>query len=119
MSGRVVEMRVLPGGKVRIHWFERALDGPATTPSGMTTGAEGRLQVGPVRGRIACMPTQANVAPQTKGGVIRLVCHSDEPRAVTCPECMATENFKTALANLNELLQQPRQVRRSGKNKET
>ncbi len=63
--------------------------------------------MGPVRGVIACSPATSKITSTTTKGVTRLVCHSDDPRAATCPECLASEVCKTALAEYQSLLEQP------------
>lgn len=104
---RVVEMKVLPSGKVRIHYFHRTEEGAATAPSGLTPDEEGKLRMGPVKGIIACSPATSKITSTTTKGVTRLVCHSDDPRAATCPQCAATEVYKAAMAEYASLLEQP------------
>lgn len=90
-----VEVKILPGGKSRIHWFIRDPAGPIRT-----RGKRHRLPKGPAValggacGKIACQPALASVAPQMQGGVIRVLKHSDDFRAVTCPECIASEEYQ-------------------------
>lgn len=103
---RTVEIKILPDGtgRVRIHWFQVLDGGPIKMPSGTIETQYGPLiHVGPP-GRIACQPERTSVLPQEQNGVTLLTCHSDEPRAVTCPECMATPEFKIAMQKIAELL---------------
>ena len=96
---RVVEMKLLPdgSGRVRIHWFQICEDGPAKTPAGTVNTSAGSWEMCGVQGRIACTPARDNVLPQYQGQVIHLTCRSEDPRAVTCPECQATEDYKAAM----------------------
>ena len=52
---------------------------------------------------MACNPVLASVAPQKVGADNVLMPHSDDVRAVTCPECRATPEFKAVEAALSEL----------------
>lgn len=109
---RTVELRVLPDGRVRIHWFMFDQAGPVslphgTTKSGVAMGGSLPDENGDYcsRGRIVCQPQRTSILPEKgRRGITRPVVHSDDPRAVTCPECQATEEWKAAMANLKELL---------------
>jgi hypothetical protein len=95
-----VQVPVLADGRVRIHYFHTDPGGPihmprqvlGVTPMGpMVTGATGF---------IACSPGATRAAPVVKGGMIYLGLgqHSDDPRAATCPECLASAAYKQAMA---------------------
>lgn len=102
----VVEVKLLRDrSRVCVHWFEVTRDGPAATPLGVVQSPLGPLAVGGVRGRIACRPAVSTVTPQAVNGAVQLLCRSEEPRAVTCPECMATPQFKRAMEEISLLVQ--------------
>lgn len=108
-----VNMRLLPDGtgRVRICWLVWDEKGPVTMPTGQVMTPQGPVPVGGslpapgqaplTRARIACDPLLSSVLPHSavvRGqNVTRLVMHSDDPRAVTCPECAATEEYKKAM----------------------
>jgi hypothetical protein len=60
--------------------------------------------LGGARGRIACNPKLQSVSAQVVNGETNLCMHSDDPRAATCPECMATDEFKAAMKQLEEIV---------------
>lgn len=97
-----VVIRLLPdgSGRVRIHYFVHDQKGPVTTPSGAVMTALGPLKLGGVTGRIACQPQLASVTPQMVKGELQPTVHSDDVRAVTCPECQRTSEY---LATMNLL----------------
>ncbi len=111
---RAVTVRVLKDPatgafrKVRIHYFHRTPDGHITTPGKKVHG----VRLGGAKGYIACNKAIASVAAQTKGGVINLVVHSDDPRAVTCPECLASDDHKKRMAEYSDILK-PAHARRA------
>lgn len=98
---RTVNIKLLPdgSGRVRIHWFQRLDNGPARTPEGAVMSTLGPLRSGGVRGRIACQPNLKDVGPQQVNGETVPICHSDDVRGATCPECLATAEAKAALAD--------------------
>jgi hypothetical protein len=96
---RQIVNKMLPNGRVCIHWFQPCDDGPINTEAKVIPTQIGPLKMGGVRGRIACNPSQNYLGPLEKG-MQRLMCHrSEDPRAVTCPACMDTPAFKEAIAN--------------------
>ncbi len=103
---RVAEIKMLPdgSGRVRIHYFVHDQKGPVTTPDGVIMSSIGPIRMGGVKGYIACQPERANLLPQMQGNVSLLTCHSDDARAATCPECLATDDWKKASQQLEELL---------------
>jgi hypothetical protein len=103
---RVVNIRLLPDGsrRVRIHWFIHDERGPAKTPGTIIPTELGPMPLGGAVGRIACAPQQSNILPQKRGGEIHLTIHSDDARAVTCPECMATVEFQKQMQEIEEVL---------------
>ncbi len=112
---RTIEMRVLPDGRVRIHWFLFDANGPVQLPRGVIMTNAGPKQIGgavlpdddgvhQTRGMIACEPKRTSVTAENRRGTIRPTVHSDDPRAVTCDLCMATAEWKAAMARLQETL---------------
>ncbi len=87
-------------GRVRIHFFVHDEKGPAPISAGSLTHAQGF----PMRGRIACQPERMSIMPEVTASVIRPVVHSNDARAVTCPECQATDDYKAMMKDLAELV---------------
>lgn len=80
-------------GRVCIHYFVRDETGLIETPKG-----ENRLKgLGGVKGRIACHPQQNTIVPQNQGMETLLCMNSDDVRAVTCPDCLATIEARAML----------------------
>lgn len=111
---RIIEVKVLPSNstngirRVCIHLFvpdERGLFvephalHPATDELGKLI--PGQVVAKPTRGRLACDPKRL-VAPVTKGNVTTITHRTDDPRAVTCPRCVASEDYTTLMATLGE-----------------
>ena len=96
---RVVTIRLLPdgSGRVRIHWYMRTPDGPIKPPENGMPDIYAKKLGWPTSGRIMCAPGVKDIRPQIKGASIHPVVHSDDPRAVTCPECMETEEYKKVM----------------------
>ena len=100
-----VNIRLLPdrSGRVRICWFIRDEKGFAGTGDGSSAPIEtkgGTIGRGPsmihiegVQGRIACRPTLMSMQPQVVAGAYQPLVHSDDARAATCPECLATNAY--------------------------
>lgn len=111
MAKRIIKMSVLPGeptdgtGRICIHLFVQDAAGPFVEPhvlhpvvrNGEVVKQE--VEARPTRGRLACDPKR-NVAPVTRGNVTTITHRSDDPRAVTCPACKATEAYKTFMSKL-------------------
>lgn len=111
-SKRVINVSILPGektdgsGRVCIHLFVRDENGPLTEPhvlhqvdgdgDGENTGRK-EMIARPTRGKLACgvIPSQTQ-----SSGIIKLVHRTDDPRAATCPRCMATDDYKTIMGQL-------------------
>lgn len=116
---RIINISVLPGeptdgsGRVCIHLFVQG-EGPATytEPHVLHPAVDehgqpvrGQLEARPTRGRLACgTPPTASRPPagSPRGGSIRVVHRTDDPRAVTCPRCKATEAYKEMMARAGE-----------------
>lgn len=107
MDKRIITMNVLPGepidgsGRVCIHLFVRDERGPFTEPHVLHPGRENpkELEAKPTRGRLAC-DRMRRVAPVRRGNVTIVTPRTDDPRAVTCPKCLASEECKVMLAKL-------------------
>lgn len=98
-------MNVLPGepldgsGRICIHLFvqdEKALfiEPHALHP---VIGEDGnpikqQVQALPTHGRLACNPKR-NPAVSTRDGVTIVTPRTDDPRAVTCPKCIASADY--------------------------
>lgn len=105
-----VSVKVLPGqpldgsGKVCIHLFVPDERGPFTEPSvvQMVDSDDGRHLVHmATRGRIAC-DWKRTVALTTVKGVTSVTLRTDDPRAVTCPKCVATAEYAAMMKQLGE-----------------
>ncbi len=109
---RTVTVKLLPdgSGRVRIHWLELREDGPVKTPEGTVPTSQGPIRMGGAVGRIACAPRQKKVGAVTEKGETSLVVHSDDPRAVTCPECQEKEEYKAAMRQYDLLVDTARPV---------
>lgn len=99
---RVLDMKTK---RVRIHWFERTDHGPIQTGKVEHFIPQvGPLVLGGSKGRIACQPRLATLTSPMVAGKYQPIPCSDEVRAVTCPECQATEGFKKAASELAAVL---------------
>ncbi len=110
-KNRVINVRVLPGepldgsGRVCIHLFVQDNAGLFVEPHAVhpvfKDGVQVKQQVvcGPARGRLACDPKR-NPTPTTHNGVITVTPRTDDPRAVTCTKCMASNDYKAMVAKL-------------------
>lgn len=99
----IVVMRVLPPDAqgtryVRVCWFMIDANGPAQNPSGVIETSWGPKDYEGARGRIACQPQRTSVLPEYNGVETKLTVRSEDPRAVTCPLCKATPEYKAAMA---------------------
>lgn len=104
-----VVIKLLPdgSGRVRIHWFCRDDKGPIRTAEAVTMSALGPVRLGGATGRIACQPQRKSVAPEVNGLVTTPCVHSDDARAVTCPECMKTPEYAAAMKAYSEIMETP------------
>ena len=106
---RIVNVKVLPGesldgtGKVCVHLVVRDARGPFIEPYMLhveDVEVDGRpmkeLVSKPARARIAC-DRKRTVAPVTKNGVTTVTVRTDDPRAVTCPKCMVSADYREAM----------------------
>lgn len=108
---RTIEVKLLPdgSGRVRIHWFCRSEAGKATAQHALTaTGDENEpVKAGPVKGFIACQRQRTSLTPARVNGAIAPVFHTDDVRAATCPECLATEEARMELVEFGLLVSGP------------
>lgn len=114
---RAVLVRVNPSeptdgtGRVCIHLFVRDEAGPIVEPhvlhQRMVDGqpVKGKLDALPTRGRLACDHART-VAPVTRGGVTVVTPRTDDPRAVSCPSCKRSDDYKVLMASLGEAVEQ-------------
>lgn len=98
---RIINQRYLNDGtgRVCIHLFVHSATGPATTPAGVNG-----FKFEGARGYIACNPTQSKVTPLVRGNEHLLCTHSDDARAVSCPKCQETAEFRQQMDELNSLV---------------
>lgn len=113
MGKRQVNLRVLPGeptdgsGRVCIHLFVPDEAGPFVEPHVLHPVIENgvavkqKVQAKPTRGRLACDPKRT-VAPVTRGNVTTVTPRTDDPRAATCPRCIASEAYAAMMARYEE-----------------
>jgi hypothetical protein len=111
VASRIVSISVLPGeptdgsGRVCIHLFVPRADGPFVEPHALHPVFQDGVQVKqqvvalPTRGRLACDPRR-QVAPVTRRGVTAVTARTDDPRAVTCPRCLASVLYREAMERL-------------------
>lgn len=108
----VVNLNVLPGeptdgsGRVCIHLFVRDDSGPFVETHVLHPKLDedgnpvsGKGGAGPARGRLACDPKRL-VAVTVRGNVSVITPRSDDPRAVTCPKCRASVDYREAMKRL-------------------
>ena len=110
---RAVNVRVLPGepldgtGRVCIHLFVPDESGPFVEPHVLHPvfkdgqPVKQQVQAKPTRGRLACDPKRT-VAPITRGNVTTITQRTDDPRAVTCPRCMASREYAAMMEKYQE-----------------
>lgn len=110
---RKVRLKVLPGepldgsGKVCHHLFVRNLDEKSgyKKPYTLKTNVGGPIIIAATRGHLACDPKRV-LTPTSKGGVTEVTLYSDDPRAVNCPKCQATEPYKQLMRLLSGVPQE-------------
>lgn len=104
-SKRKICVRVNPGqpkdgtGQVCIHLVVQDEDGSFIEPHFLHSAHEEdeetvikKLIAKPTRCRLACNPDR-QAAPVTRNGETTVTPRSDDPRAVTCPKCMASVDY--------------------------
>lgn len=113
MAKRIVSISLLPGepmdgsGRVCIHLVVRDKEGTYIEPHMFRPvfGEDGKqikqkVEAGPERVRLAC--SKKTAYPETVKGVTRITSRTDDPRGVTCPKCMATEEYATMMQHYRE-----------------
>lgn len=106
MSRVVIRMLPDKSGRVCIHYFVHSREGPANTPGGMV----GPFPFPGSQGYIACSPKTERVTPRVGAdGTTTPVCHSNEARAVTCPKCRETREWKETMAQIESTLDTARE----------
>jgi hypothetical protein len=96
-----VVVRTLPDGRVCIHWLMRDPEGPIQTMNQVVRGAGAMMWKG-ARFRCACQPERTSLNTSEVGRTVQFT-HTDDPRAATCPKCLATVEYKDAMARLQGL----------------
>lgn len=126
---QIISMRVLPGepldgtGRVCIHLFVPDSSGPfqenhviQLCKLALARG-ERKAVSGPMTGRLAC-DRKRLVAPVTKSGVTTVTSRTDDPRAATCPKCIASKDYERMMLVLEppkpEPTEQPEQTEQIG-----
>ncbi len=109
MHKRVLDIKVLPDSKGRpsgtlcIHLFvvdpNGILTEPCVTQVDHTKKGSG-LTVGPLKGRLAC-DHKRRVAVVHKGNVTSVTLRTGDPRATTCPRCLASKECQDMMRLLN------------------
>jgi hypothetical protein len=95
---RSINIKLLKDGRVCIHYFALDPQGPIETQGDVRPTEVGPIKLGGVRGKIVCHPEQNSVYPYFDGRETKICAHSDDPRAVTCPACQESAEFKAAMA---------------------
>lgn len=105
----VLGIKVLPGeptdgsGKVCIHLFVKDERGPFIEPHVLHIDEEsGKLVAKPTRGRLACDPNRT-VITVTRRGVTAITMRTDDPRAATCPKCIASKDYAEMMETITRL----------------
>ncbi len=98
-----VNIKVLKGGRVRIHLFVLKEGGPISTKKSthLMPGGKRAVELGGRQGYIACQPNRQQLTLMV-GGFLQPCPCSMELTSVTCPDCQETEPFKTAEAEHNK-----------------
>ena len=111
----VIEMKVLPGeptdggGRICIHlvvvdekrgpFVESCVVHPAKDADGKVIPS--KFVFRPTRCRVACDPRKV---PQTKprNGVVMMLMRTNDSRAVTCPKCKESPEYKLMMKDIEE-----------------
>jgi len=104
---RYVEIKRLPdgSGRVRVHWIVPDQNGPLLTSTSAVPSDQGIKLTPGIRVRIACLPRQDTFSELTSDNGVKLTLRSDDPRAVTCPECQKTSEYQAARRLIEEINQ--------------
>lgn len=93
--------RMLPdgSGRLRIHWLCPDENGPIRTEGRTVFVGATPLRLGGAVGRVACQEAKTSILPEVRGSKAHVMEISDDVRAATCPECLATAEAKAQLDN--------------------
>lgn len=83
-----LDIATLPDGRTLIHWLKEIDNGPIAIKG----HPELRAAVGQkvdANYQVACNPKQTTVNPQKRGSVRYMCITSGDPKAATCPKCLA------------------------------
>ena len=109
---RITHLKVLKGqptdgsGKVCIHLFVQDEKGLFTEPHVLHPALSEDGQVSPrkieakaTRGRLAC-DRKRDPKITMRGNTTMVTMRTDDPRAATCPKCIASADYKTMMTKL-------------------
>ena len=101
-----INLKVLKGepldgsGKLCIHFLFETPDGLIDTsgevPPGLEENPFAKIVLnlhGPRKWRLSCRPEQNTINPQVRNGVRYICLTSNEPLAVTCPDCLQSKDM--------------------------
>ena len=110
---RIVNLSILPGeptdgtGRICVHLFvvdeqrgsyrEPHVLHPEIDAAGQVV--KGRLTARSTLVRMACSRTRVPT-PTTTQGITTVTLRTDDPRAVTCPKCLASEEYTARMAQI-------------------
>lgn len=102
-----VVMRLLSdgSGRVCIHWLYEHPEGPLETTDNSIMTATGPKVLKGRKWRMACNPNLKAISSVQDGARIIPWTHTDDPRAATCPKCLATEEYKQRMKELEEVVE--------------
>ena len=102
---QTVVLKLLPDGtgRIRIHWAVRDPNGKIEIRDRVVETSWGPKVMQGARWRVVCQPGLSTLSGLRQGENVVLQPCSDDPRGVTCPECMAAEEFQKARQDLEEL----------------
>ena len=109
-SAMILNVKMLPdkSGRVLIHWLQEGVEGGTAYPIKIQGHPQLRAQCGQsvvINARIACNPKQNSVNPQHRGQEVFMCMHSNDVRAVTCPQCLATVDAVELLKQYEDVLE--------------
>ena len=97
-------VKTLKDGRACIHWFKHDPKGPIQTSADVAISSLGPIKIGGATGKIVCHPEQNTVSSQWDGNELRMCLNSDDVRAVTCPACIETDEYKEQSKALDEII---------------
>lgn len=99
----ILNIKQTPDGKAMVHYLISSENGPIETPLRTEMTGMGRMNFGGFKGYKACDPLQNTILPQNRGGQTFLCIAVTEPRAVTCPACKETPDYRNQMAMIGQL----------------